>query len=56
MYILIWLEDFDGKIPAPAILKRRAPWTTGRTVIESFENRVNQVQEFDIFFLIQNLI
>lgn len=27
MNILMWWEDFDGKIPAPAILKPRPLWT-----------------------------
>ena len=27
MNILMWWEDFDGKIPAPAILKPRPIWT-----------------------------
>ncbi|CAI9763520.1 unnamed protein product [Fraxinus pennsylvanica] len=92
MNILMWWEDFDGKVPAPAILKPRPLWTgkqnafsigigdtiadaatmekinetisnaknevkelirsaqekqleaePGRTMMESFENRVNQV-------------
>ena len=27
MNILMWWEDFDGKIPAPSILKPRPIWT-----------------------------
>lgn len=27
MNILMWWEDFDGKVPAPAILKPRPLWT-----------------------------
>jgi DNA-directed RNA polymerase II subunit RPB1 len=27
MNILMWWEDFDGKVPAPAILKPRPIWT-----------------------------
>jgi DNA-directed RNA polymerase II subunit RPB1 len=27
MNILMWWQDFDGKIPAPAILKPRPIWT-----------------------------
>ena len=27
MNILMWLEDWDGKVPTPAILKPRPLWT-----------------------------
>jgi DNA-directed RNA polymerase II subunit RPB1 len=32
MNILMWWEDFDGKVPAPAILKPRPLWT-GKQVL-----------------------
>jgi len=38
--ILMWLEDWDGKIPAPAILKPRPLWT-GKQVFSLFIPDVN---------------
>jgi len=34
MNILMWLEDWDGKIPMPAVLKPRPLWT-GKQVCSS---------------------
>jgi DNA-directed RNA polymerase II subunit RPB1 len=34
MNILMWLEDWDGKIPMPAVLKPRPLWT-GKQVWDS---------------------
>lgn len=38
--ILMWLEDWDGRIPAPAILKPRPLWT-GKQVFSMFIPDVN---------------
>lgn len=38
MNILMWLEDWDGKIPMPAILKPRPLWT-GKQVCSSINHR-----------------
>ena len=40
MNILMWLEDWDGKVPAPAILKPRPLWT-GKQVFSMFLPAVN---------------
>jgi DNA-directed RNA polymerase II subunit RPB1 len=40
MNILMWLEDWDGTVPMPAVLKPRPLWT-GKQVISMFLPRVN---------------
>lgn len=40
MNILMWLEDWDGRVPMPAILKPEPLWT-GKQVINLIIPRVN---------------
>lgn len=40
MNILMWLEDWDGKVPTPVILKPKPLWS-GKQVINLFLPRVN---------------
>jgi DNA-directed RNA polymerase II subunit RPB1 len=40
MNILMWLEDWDGAVPLPAVLKPRPLWT-GKQVVSMFMPRVN---------------
>jgi len=38
--ILMWVENFDGRVPAPAILKPKALWT-GKQVFSLITPKVN---------------
>ena len=40
MNILMWLEDWDGRVPMPAILKPEPLWT-GKQVVNLIIPRVN---------------
>ncbi|KAL4452229.1 hypothetical protein ABPG75_007891 [Micractinium tetrahymenae] len=40
MNVLMWLEDWDGTVPVPAVLKPRPLWT-GKQVFSMFMPRVN---------------
>ncbi|PSC72236.1 DNA-directed RNA polymerase II subunit 1 [Micractinium conductrix] len=40
MNVLMWLEDWDGNVPVPAVLKPRPLWT-GKQVVSMFMPRVN---------------
>ena len=40
MNILMWLEDWDGRVPMPAVLKPEPLWT-GKQVVNLIIPRVN---------------
>ncbi|RLM58305.1 hypothetical protein C2845_PM18G08230 [Panicum miliaceum] len=45
MNILMWWEDFDGKIPAPAILKPRPIWTGKQVSNLIIPKKINLIRE-----------
>ncbi len=38
MNILMWLEDWDGRVPTPAILKPRPVWTGKQVCFETYRD------------------
>ena len=44
MNILMWWEDFDGKIPAPSILKPRPIWTGKQVFNLIIPRQINLIQ------------
>jgi DNA-directed RNA polymerase II subunit RPB1 len=44
MNILMWWEDFDGKISAPAILKPRPIWTGKQVLNLIIPNKINLIR------------
>ncbi|KAF7075840.1 hypothetical protein CFC21_080580 [Triticum aestivum] len=44
MNILMWWEDFDGKVPAPAILKPRPIWTGKQVFNLIIPKRINLIR------------
>ncbi|KAG2562256.1 DNA-directed RNA polymerase II subunit RPB1-like [Panicum virgatum] len=44
MNILMWWEDFDGKIPAPAILKPRPIWTGKQVLSLIIPKKINLIR------------
>ena len=44
MNILMWWEDFDGKTPAPAILKPRPIWTGKQVFNLIIPRQINLIQ------------
>jgi len=44
MNILMWWEDFDGKIPAPAILKPRPIWTGKQVLNLIIPKKINLIR------------
>ncbi|KAJ3449458.1 DNA-directed RNA polymerase subunit [Anaeramoeba flamelloides] len=43
MNLCMWIEEFDGKIPIPAILKPKPLWT-GKQIISMFLPRINMIR------------
>ena len=44
MNILMWWEDFDGKVPAPAILRPRPIWTGKQVFNLIIPKRINLIR------------
>lgn len=44
MNLLMWIEEFDGRIPAPAILKPRPLWT-GKQILSLIIPNINLVKD-----------
>ncbi|CAI2386343.1 unnamed protein product [Moneuplotes crassus] len=44
MQLLMWVEDFDGKIPAPAILKPKPLWT-GKQIVSLIIPNINLTKD-----------
>ena len=46
MNILMWCEDFDGKIPAPIIYKPRPIWTGKQVINLIIPNKINLIRYY----------